>query len=164
MVLKIITYPNEILNKKCRTIEENSKDLQKLISDMFETLNYTGGAGLAAPQVGKDIRLFIVASRLFQKRRVFINPILNLVNGSEYSKLDIEGCLSIPRRTFRVKRFLKVRATYLDENFEERSQIFEGFYARILQHEYDHLRGITLMNSNNSILESMDNYEDFIYS
>lgn len=146
MIFDIIKYPNEILNTKCKTIKKNTYELQELISDMFDTLKKTGGVGLAAPQVGFNIRLFIVDNIFLYKKRVFINPILELVNGNNTMNLDLEGCLSIPNKKFKVDRFVKIKATYLNENFEEKSEIFKDFYARVLQHEYDHLRGITLMD------------------
>lgn len=148
MILKIIKYPNPILNKKCETIKENSKELQQLISDMFDTLESSSGIGLAAPQIGKSLRLFITKNGFLSKEKVYINPvIIDYVNKTQYGN---EGCLSIPNNKYLIKRFVSVTMKYLDRNFEEKIEKFDNFKAVLIQHEYDHLRGITLVERSNN--------------
>ena len=122
-------------------------DLSKLIEDMFLTMDAADGCGLAAPQIGKNIRLFVVDCSPWGEedeackdyRRAFINP--EIYEVSEETGLFNEGCLSLPGLHEDVRRPLAIRMRYLDENFEEHDELFEGFRARVIQHEYDHLDG-----------------------
>jgi peptide deformylase len=143
MILKIIKYPNPVLGMKANTIKENSKELQKLISDMFDTLESTSGIGLAAPQVGESLRLFITKNGFFAKEKVYINPVI--VDYVDKRVFGGEGCLSVIGKTYNVKRYVSVTMKYLDKDFVEHTEIFRDFPARLIQHEYDHLRGITLV-------------------
>ena len=135
-----------MLRKETEEIE-NTPELKQLISDMFETLTQAEGCGLAAPQVGKPWRLFVVdGSELAEDypeckdfKRVFINP--ELLEESEETCTYSEGCLSLPGISENVVRPERVVMRYLDENFQEHEEEFSGFCARIVQHEYDHLEG-----------------------
>ena len=122
-------------------------DLKKLIDDMFLTLEEASGVGLAAPQIGKNIRLFIVDctpwadedESLADFKRVFINA--EIYERSEETDLFNEGCLSLPGLHEDVRRPVAIRMRYLDENFVEHDEEFDGYPARVIQHEYDHLEG-----------------------
>ncbi len=135
-----------MLRKETEEIE-NTPELKQLIADMFETLTQAEGCGLAAPQVGKPWRLFVVdGSELTEDypeckdfKRVFINP--ELLEESEETCTYSEGCLSLPGISENVVRPERVVMRYLDENFQEHEEEFTGFCARIVQHEYDHLEG-----------------------
>jgi peptide deformylase len=146
MILPIYLYGQPVLRKETEEIE-NTPELKQLISDMFETLTQAEGCGLAAPQVGKPWRLFVVdGSELAEDypeckdfKRVFINP--ELLEESEETCTYSEGCLSLPGISENVVRPERVVMRYLDENFQEHEEEFTGFCARIVQHEYDHLEG-----------------------
>jgi peptide deformylase len=121
--------------------------LKKLIDDMFLTLDEASGVGLAAPQIGKNIRLFIVDCtpwadenpELENYRKVFINA--EIYEHSEESDLFNEGCLSLPGLHEDVRRPVAIKMRWLDENFEEHDEVIDGLPARVIQHEYDHLEG-----------------------
>jgi peptide deformylase len=145
MILKIVRWPNKVLNTKCSTIKEDSKELQDLISNMFETLASTTGIGLAAPQVGVDIRLFVTKyGTILRTKKVWINPLITW--HSEDFDVMGEGCLSLPGQYFDgIMRYKSIKIKYLNEKFEEKEETYSGYYARLIQHEYNHLQGITLM-------------------
>ena len=146
MILPIYLYGQPVLRKETEEIE-NTPELKQLIADMFETLTQAEGCGLAAPQVGKPWRLFVVdGSELAEDypeckdfKRVFINP--ELLEESEETCTYSEGCLSLPGISENVVRPERVVMRYFDENFQEHEEEFTGFCARIVQHEYDHLEG-----------------------
>lgn len=146
MILPIYLYGQPVLRKETEEIG-NTPELKQLIADMFETLTQAEGCGLAAPQVGKPWRLFVVdGSELAEDypeckdfKRVFINP--ELLEESEETCTYSEGCLSLPGISENVVRPERVVMRYLDENFQEHEEEFSGFCARIVQHEYDHLEG-----------------------
>lgn len=146
MILPIYAYGNAVLRKKSEEIDSDYPELTKLISDMFETMYDSNGIGLAAPQIGKAIRLFIVDGTEIEDastenfKKVFINPtILEEFDTTwEYE----EGCLSIPSIRADVSRHSKLRIHYFDENFKEFEEEYDGMAARIIQHEYDHIEGI----------------------
>ncbi|MDO8529449.1 MAG: peptide deformylase [bacterium] len=137
--MKIITYPNKILEKKAKKIKDPlDAEIQKLIKKMIETLQTAEGAGLAAPQVGKSIRLCIV--RYEENTYILINPQI-----TSYSRATItreEGCLSFPGKFIPIKRAEKIKARYTDEKGNKIKTKAEGLFARIIQHEIDHLNGI----------------------
>ena len=145
MILPIYLYGQPVLRKQTEEIEENSPELQQLIADMYETLTQAEGCGLAAPQVGKALRLFIVDGDELAEdypeckgfKRAFINP--ELLETSEETCSYSEGCLSLPGISENVVRPVSIRMRFLDENFVEHEEEFTGFCARIIQHEYDHL-------------------------
>ncbi len=148
MILPIYIYGHPVLRKMCSPIEKDYPDIQTLINNMFETMYNASGVGLAAPQIGKDIRLFIVDASPFSEeepelegfKKVFINAQITERCGEPWS-MD-EGCLSIPGLNAPVLREDEITITYLDENFQEHTEKYKGYAARIIQHEYDHIEGI----------------------
>ncbi len=152
MILPIYAYGDPVLRKRGDDIKENSDELQKLIEDMFETMYNASGVGLAAPQVGKSLRMFIVDTSGFVEdseddeeqlsgfKKVFINPVKIEEDGDLWS--FNEGCLSIPEIREDVSRNQRVLMEYLDENFETHREEFIGLKARVIQHEYDHIEGL----------------------
>lgn len=148
MIIPVYAYGTPVLRKVAKDITSDYPDINQLIENMFETMAYASGVGLAAPQVGKSIRLFLVDARIYGDeydnlkdfKRVFINAHISERWGEEV--IETEGCLSVPNIHEDVYRFNNIRMTSLDENFQEREEVFEGMAARIIQHEYDHLDGI----------------------
>ncbi len=157
MILPILAYGDPILKKESEEIDETYTDLETLIEDMFETMYRAKGVGLAAPQIGKNIRLFIVDGSPFAEKeegedddpralgienfkKVFINPIIEEEGGEEWSFQ--EGCLSIPKIRENVSRKSDIVISYYDENWELKEERYSGYAARIIQHEYDHIEGI----------------------
>lgn len=161
MILPIIAYGDPLLRKVATPIDETYPDLDKLIEDMFETMYEASGVGLAAPQVGKSIRLFIVDAEPFAEdeegeddpeftpeqlaemkdfKRVFINARLINETGKEWGFK--EGCLSIPHLRENVDRKAEIEIEYYDRQFKKHVEKFDGMIARVIQHEYDHLEGI----------------------
>lgn len=157
MIYPIVAYGDPVLKKEAEEIEKDYPELDKLIEDMFETMYAASGVGLAAPQIGKSIRLFIVDGSPFAEddeeaeedpkaegmenfKKVFINPIIEEEHGEEWG--FNEGCLSIPKIREEVFRKERVVISYYDENWELKEETYEGYAARIIQHEYDHVDGI----------------------
>ncbi len=147
MVYPIIVYGDPILRKRATAIPRNFKDLPVLIQDMFDTMHAAHGIGLAAPQIGKGIRIFIVDGTTLEDekedmtgfKKVFINPEIMDEAGKEWE--FEEGCLSIPNIRENVTRPETVRIRYRDETWEEKEEEYTGIKARIIQHEFDHLDG-----------------------
>lgn len=146
MILPIVAYGDPVLKRISVEIEKSDETLQKLIADMFETMYAVNGVGLAAPQIGKNIRLFIADGNQIEAlkdsgfKKVFINAEILEENGQEWSYN--EGCLSIPGVREDVLRLPKIKIKYQDENFKTHIEDFDGIAARIIQHEYDHIEGI----------------------
>lgn len=155
MVLPIVAYGNPVLRKMGKDITPDYPELNKLITDMWETLYNSRGVGLAAPQVNRDIRLFLIDSiQIIENleedekedfpgdagyKGVFINARINELAGDEWPYN--EGCLSIPKIREDILRKESVTLTFLDENFKEHTQTFTGVTARVILHEYDHIDG-----------------------
>ncbi|MCL2327105.1 MAG: peptide deformylase [Bacteroidetes bacterium] len=147
MIKPIFLYGNTILRKTAVDIDKNYPDLKQLITDMYETMDNADGVGLAAPQIGLPIRVFIVDASGFEKdypdgkdfRRTFINPHILEISGKEW--LFNEGCLSVPTLHEDIARKETVVLRYRDENFVEKTETFSGICARIILHEHDHLEG-----------------------
>lgn len=156
MILPITAYGMPILRKICSDISPDYPDLKKLIADMWETLYYSNGVGLAAPQTNRDIRLFLVDSaQVFENnendneiiaypdkpgiKKVFINARILNFEGKEWAYN--EGCLSIPGIREDIYRPEKIEMAYYDEDFNKHKETFHGLTARIIQHEYDHIEG-----------------------
>ena len=146
MILPIIAYGDPILKKKAQEITPEHPKLKELIASMYETMYNSSGVGLAAPQIGVSIRLFIVDCSPFDDdekakdfKRTFINPQVTLEEGEKWN--FNEGCLSIPGIREDINRHPKVYISYYDENFVHHEDIFDGIIARVIQHEYDHLEG-----------------------
>ena len=156
MILPIVAYGDPVLKKEAEEIDENYNGLKELIENMFETMYAASGVGLAAPQIGKSIRLFIVDASPFAEdqgedpdpkaeglegfKKTFINPIIEEETGEDWAFQ--EGCLSIPKVREEVYRKEKITISYYDENFILKEEDFDGYAARIIQHEYDHVEGI----------------------
>ena len=150
MILPIYAYGSSVLRKESLEIDKDYPELEQLISDMFETMDNAKGVGLAAPQIGKNIRIIVVDTKsmsvdfpgqdLDNFREVFINPIIEEEFGEELSFR--EACLSLPRISEEIKRPSKIIMSYFDKNWNLHEKEFSGVKARILQHEYDHLEGI----------------------
>ena len=146
-IRKILTAEDPILRKKCRTVDEITPRILTLLDDMADTLYDSGGVGLAAPQIGKNIRLFVVDCtpwgedhpELADYRRAFINA--EIYERSEETSLFNEGCLSLPGLHEDVRRPVSIRMRYVDEKFVEHDEEFTGLPARVIQHEYDHIEG-----------------------
>ncbi|MCU7695089.1 peptide deformylase [Haoranjiania flava] len=156
MILPITAYGMPVLRKVCRDISPDYPDLEKLIEDMWETLYYSNGVGLAAPQVNRDIRLFLVDStQVFDNnedddevqhypdkpgiKKVFINAKILNYEGREWAYN--EGCLSIPKVREDINRPETIVIEYYDEAFNKHTETFNGLTARVIQHEYDHIEG-----------------------
>lgn len=136
--LQIRIDGDPILRKKSRKVEVIDEDLHRLIDDMYETMYEAQGVGLAAVQIGK-LKQLIVIDDYEGTKVVLINPERVAEEGSSEA---LEGCLSVPERVGKVKRFEKVKINYTDRNGEEKTLEAEDFLARIIQHEMDHLEGI----------------------
>ena len=147
MIYPIVIYGSPVLRKKSVNIDPDYPELGKLIDDMYLTLAEAEGVGLAAPQIGKNIRLFIVDCTpwgeedpsLAEYRKVFINA--EIYERSAETSLFNEGCLSLPGLHEDVSRPVSIKIRYQDENFVEHDEEIGGMAARVIQHEYDHLEG-----------------------
>lgn len=153
MIYPITVYGEPLLRKVAEPIAKNMDGLQQLIDDMFETMYHSDGVGLAAPQIGKSLRIFVIDAssaadddepELEGFKKAFINPEILERRGDEW--VMNEGCLSLPEIREDVSRpeFVKIR--YVDENFVEHVEEYGGFAARVIQHEYDHLEGILFID------------------
>lgn len=160
MVLPIVVYGDPVLRKKCVDIEKSHENLSTIIQNMYETMYEANGVGLAAPQVGKAIRLFVIDASPFAEvdedeepeftveemkqmdgfKKTFINALITNEEGEEW-KFN-EGCLSIPKIREDVLRKPDLTIEYYDENFKKHKETYNGVIARVIQHEYDHIEGI----------------------
>lgn len=155
MILPIVAYGHPVLRKMCVDINADYPELKKLIADMWETMYHSNGVGIAAPQINKGIRLFVVDTDQIVEgfdeedkkeypnekpiKSVFINAHVVDMEGDEWAYN--EGCLSIPKVREDVMRPSSITLAYLDENFEAQEKTFDGITARVIMHEYDHLDG-----------------------
>ena len=161
MLLPIVTYGKTVLRKVAKDIDPSYPGLSELIGDMFDTMHKADGVGLAAPQVDKSIRLFVIdASPLAEDtpemadfKKIFINARMLKEWGEEwwYS----EGCLSVPGLREDVKRPSNITIEYLDENWVKHTEDYDGEKARIIQHEYDHLQGIIFTDKLNPLKKQL---------
>ena len=155
MIRPIVAYGATVLKKKSENISEEYPNLSKLIEDMWETMYASKGVGLAAPQIGLSVRIFVIDTKPFSSddeldpaeaktleffKKVFINPQIIKEEGDSWS--FNEGCLSIPDVREDVNRKEKITIQYRDEKFKLHTQILDGLAARVVQHEYDHIEGI----------------------
>jgi peptide deformylase len=145
MVYPVVVYGDPVLRKRASDIPQG-EDVKKLVADMFETMVAADGIGLAAPQIGKSIRLFVVDATMLEDepdlktfRKVFINAQI-LDSGGEPEDME-EGCLSIPNIRENIRRDAQIRISWYDENWVQHEEDFTGMKARIIQHEYDHIEG-----------------------
>ncbi|HCY89867.1 MAG TPA: peptide deformylase [Chitinophagaceae bacterium] len=155
MILPIVAYGSPVLRKVCRDIDPDFPELSQLIDDMWETMYHSNGVGLAAPQINRDIRLFVVDStQIFNNldddeegiypdepgfKGVFVNAHIEELGGKEWSYN--EGCLSIPKIREDISRHESVTLSFLDEHFNHHTMTFNGITARVILHEYDHIEG-----------------------
>ncbi|RKF03953.1 peptide deformylase [Tenacibaculum lutimaris] len=164
MILPIVAYGDPVLRKVGKEIDNDYPQLEKLIADMRETMYNANGLGLAAPQIGKDIRLFIIDASPFAEdedlseeeknyfkdfNRVFINAKIIKEEGDEWA--FNEGCLSIPTINEDVFRQETITIEYQDENFEKHTETLRGLPARVFQHEYDHIEGVLFTDKLSSL-------------
>jgi len=152
MILPIYAYGQPVLRKKSSPITKDYPGLDRLIKDMYETMYSAKGVGLAAPQIGKDIRLFVVDTTQLDKKtekevgikRVFINA--QLIDDSGEPWLYEEGCLSIPDIHVEIERNPVIHLKYVDIDWNEKTEMFDGINARVIQHEYDHIEGVLFID------------------
>jgi peptide deformylase len=145
MIYPIVMYGDPVLRQRAADIEHGS-DLKQLIEDMFETMHEASGIGLAAPQIGKSLRLFVVDGTVLEDepgmedfKKAFINPVMLEELGTPWE--FEEGCLSIPNIREKVSRKAELKIRYYDENWTLKEETYDGMKARIIQHEYDHIEG-----------------------
>lgn len=146
MIYPIVMYGDPVLRQRAKDVEQGS-DVKQLVDDMFETMKEASGIGLAAPQIGKPIRLFVVDGTVLDDieenmegfRKAFINPSILQEDGTPWE--FEEGCLSIPTVREKVSRKEKLTIRYFNENWEQLEEEYGGMKARIIQHEYDHIEG-----------------------
>ncbi len=164
MILPIVAYGEPVLRKVGKDITSDYPKLEELLVNMWETMYNAHGVGLAAPQIGLPIRVFLVDTSPFsddedltsaqQKalkdfKKVFINAKIEAETGDEWD--FNEGCLSIPDIREDVKRKPEITITYLDENFKEHTETYDGLLARVIQHEYDHIEGVLFTDKLSSL-------------
>lgn len=152
MILPITAYGHPVLKKVAQDIDKDYPELEQFIKDMFETMYFAEGVGLAAPQVNKSIRVFVMDASHYADeipeakdfKKIFINAHITERSGDE--KLVEEGCLSIPHIREEVWRKNDIRIEYYDENWQFHNETYSGMIARIIQHEYDHLDGVLFVD------------------
>lgn len=151
-VLPVVTYDDPVLRKPADPVKPDHPGLQQLIDDLFETMYEANGVGLAAPQVGVSLQLFVVDADAITDEEdevsfgpgVFINPHVETIDPENWDAE--EGCLSLPDLREKVTRPESIRILYLDREFQSHEEIHSGWYARVLQHEYDHLKGVLFID------------------
>lgn len=168
MILPIVGYGDPVLRKIGENISEDYPNFKELLENMYETMYNASGVGLAAPQIGVPIRLFIIDTEPFSEsddlsteeqnqlkgfRQTFINAKMVLEEGDEWA--FNEGCLSIPDVREDVIRNEKITIEYLNENFEKKIEVFDGLVARVIQHEYDHIEGILFTDKISSLKKTL---------
>ena len=168
MILPIVAYGENILKTKAVNITSGYPELKKLINDMWETMYNANGVGIAAPQIGKSIRLFVIDASPFSEdkeisddeistlknfKKVFINPEIIDETGDEWNFM--EGCLSIPNIREDIKRKEKITTKYYNESFEEIELDLQGLAARVVQHEYDHIEGVLFIDKLSSLKKKL---------
>ena len=162
MILPIYAYGQAVLRQKAQDIDASFPQLEVLIANMWETMYHAEGVGLAAPQIGQSIRLFLVDTLQMEERgkqvdqavkKVFINAQILEESGDMWSYE--EGCLSIPDIRGEVERQPRIRIKYQDENFQEFEEVYTGITARVIQHEYDHIEGVLFVEKLKPIKKQM---------
>lgn len=168
MILPIVGYGDPVLRKMCEEIPQDYPNLKETVANMYDTMYNAYGVGLAAPQVGLPIRLFIVDTKPFAEddeytkeqqeqmatfRKTFINPVIIKEEGEEWG--FNEGCLSIPEVREDVFRQEKITIEYYDEDFNKHTDVYDGLIARVIQHEYDHIEGILFTDRLSSLKKKL---------
>ena len=162
MILPIYIYGQPVLRKVAEDITPDYPGLQELIQNMWETLAESEGIGLAAPQIGKAIRLSVIDLDLLSEdmpeykgfRRAFINPHI-VEYDEEHTDTSEEGCLSLPAIHEKVERPTRIRVKWMDESFQEHDEWIEGYLARVMQHEFDHLDGKMFIDRINTLRKQL---------
>ncbi len=157
MMLRIVAYGDPILKREAEEIDQDYPFLAEIIENMWETMYNAEGVGLAAPQVGKSIRIFMIDCTPFEEdepqlkgfKKLFINPIIVEEEGTE--RTFNEGCLSIPGIREDVNRQPKITIEYYNDKWELKEETYEGLAARVIQHEYDHIEGILFTDKINPL-------------
>ena len=150
MIYPIVLFGNQVLRKPANNIETDYPNIQELVSDMFETMYHARGCGLAAPQIGLPINVFVIDTIEMEDEGVepvkmaFINA--EIVDRFGENAVFCEGCLSVPGINENVVRKESITIEYLDEHFQFHKQTFNGMPARVIQHEYDHILGKTFID------------------
>jgi peptide deformylase len=150
MIFPVTVFGDPVLRKKAEPITKDFPDLSGFIQNMFETMYNSDGVGLAAPQVGQPIRIFVLDTTHEDEdepagiKKAFINPVILEKSGDEW--VMNEGCLSLPEIREDVVRPETVKIKYVDENFNEFTEEYSGFTSRVIQHEYDHLEGVMFVD------------------
>ncbi|MEM8968696.1 MAG: peptide deformylase [Bacteroidota bacterium] len=151
MIYPIVLYGDPVLKKPAEPVDPEQIDVKQLSEDMFETMYQASGVGLAAPQIGKSLRMFVIDSTPLDEdegkegiRRVFVNPEILETEGDDFA--FEEGCLSIPGIRADVQRPPKLTIQYQDESGQEHTETIEGMPARIVLHEYDHIEGVLFVD------------------
>lgn len=147
MIYPIYVYGQPVLRKVAKDVDKDYPNFQQFIADMFETMEKSDGVGLAAPQIGESVRVFVIDGSAFAEddetmkdfRKAFVNA--KIIEKTGEDKIFNEGCLSLPSIREDVNRPSTVRIQYYDENFNFFDETYEGLKARIIQHEYDHIEG-----------------------
>lgn len=168
MILPIYGYGEAVLRKHCEDISQDYPNLKEVIANMYETMNNAFGVGLAAPQVGMPIRIFIVdtspfadsddlskeeAAELKVFKQTFINAKILKEEGIMWT--FNEGCLSIPDVRENVSRYDTITIEYYDEDFNKKTEVYNGLIARVIQHEYDHIEGILFTDHVSSLKKKL---------
>lgn len=168
MILPIVGYGDPVLRKMCEEIPQDYPNLKEVVANMYDTMYNAYGVGLAAPQVGLAIRIFIVDTKPFAEdddyskeqqeqmatfRKTFINPVIVKEEGEEWG--FNEGCLSIPEVREDVFRQEKITIEYFDEDFNKHSDVYDGLIARVIQHEYDHIEGVLFTDRLSSLKKKL---------
>lgn len=161
MKLPVYLYGHPVLREVGQDITADYEGLSELIADMWETMYHTEGIGLAAPQIGRAIRLFVIDADPMKEefpecagfKQCFINA--RIVEYGETLSVETEGCLSIPAIHEKVERPDRITIEYLNERFEPQKATFTGFAARVVQHEYDHIEGVLFIDSISAVRKTM---------
>lgn len=163
MILPIYTYGQPVLRKVAEDITPDYPELKQLIADMFETMYKSDGVGLAAPQIGKAIRVVVITLDVLKDdfpeyadfNKAYINPHILEYDDTETENLE-EGCLSLPGIHERVRRPTRIRVKWMDEDFTEHEEWVEGYLARVMQHEFDHLEGKMFIDHISALRKQMN--------
>ncbi|WP_395053057.1 peptide deformylase [Flavobacterium sp.] len=168
MIVPIVGYGDPVLRKVCENISADYPNFQDLLTNMYDTMYNAYGVGLAAPQIGLPIRLFVIDTEPFSDsedltpeeqvqlkgfKQTFINAKMIIEEGEEWS--FNEGCLSIPEVREDVYRNEKITIEYVDENFVKKTETYDGLIARVIQHEYDHIEGILFTDKISSLKKTL---------
>jgi peptide deformylase len=170
MIYPIVAYGDPVLKKEAEEVPEGYSDLKKLVDDMFETMHNASGVGLAAPQIGKSLRLFVIDLSPFAEdpelekeereqleglQKAFINPEMVEETGKKWA--FSEGCLSIPNINEDIFREPEIVINYLDTDFNEHEERFTSLAARVIQHEFDHIEGVLFTDKISSFKKRLIN-------